>query len=277
MENIDIPSELASNQAPARGMKAGDWVTRIETRALTATGGRSPCGGVLSPEHPLSYARMALIETIPVNFDNSDGEGEGPWTGQDSNASNCVHSLGIQVLNIVIFPSPTSRLPVWGADFVSLPGDRHLLLLDAQPMDARARGGDVSPFDRHWDAWRKKSAIDAMFPWGGDLPDPVKPYVSSNALWTKMNITAMATENMILGPIEHITQSLPRVVESHLDIYLRLVSQFYVDSEMTDNSQRDYINYRLRNDPARPMLKSLYGEDWTDVVLKQVLFPPLHT
>jgi phycoerythrobilin:ferredoxin oxidoreductase len=219
---------------------------------------------------------MALIETIPLNFDNCDGVDEGPWTGEDSSASNCVHSLGVQVLNLVVFPPPTSRLPVWGADFVSLPGDRHLLLLDAQPMDARIRGGNVSSFDRYWDVWHEKSNVATLFPWGGDMPDPVKAYVSSNALWTRMGGTATGTQQTVsVDPIERRVQHLSRVVESHLDIYLRLACESYAHSEAADNSQREYICYRLGNDPARPMLKSLYGEEWTDRVLMQVLFPTL--
>ena len=36
--------------------------------------------------------------------------------------------------------------------------------------------------------------------------------------------------------------------------------------------QTDYLNYRRDNDPARPMLKSLYGEEWTEKLIGEILF-----
>jgi len=35
---------------------------------------------------------------------------------------------------------------------------------------------------------------------------------------------------------------------------------------------RDYLNYRRENDPARPMLTRLYGNEWTERVISEVLF-----
>lgn len=37
--------------------------------------------------------------------------------------------------------------------------------------------------------------------------------------------------------------------------------------------QRDYLNFRKEKDPARPMLKGLYGEEWTEKLIGDVLFP----
>ena len=38
------------------------------------------------------------------------------------------------------------------------------------------------------------------------------------------------------------------------------------------NGQNDYLNYRRDNDPARPMLSSLFGKDFTESLINQVLF-----
>jgi phycoerythrobilin:ferredoxin oxidoreductase len=72
--------------------------------------------------------------------------------------------------------------------------------------------------------------------------------------------------------IERIKCDFSQLVESHLDIYLNLVSEFS-GTPVENNSQREYIRYRHENDPARPMLKSLYGESWTERLLSQVMFP----
>jgi phycoerythrobilin:ferredoxin oxidoreductase len=34
----------------------------------------------------------------------------------------------------------------------------------------------------------------------------------------------------------------------------------------------DYLNYRKANDPARPMLTRLYGEEYTEKAISEVLF-----
>ena len=100
-EAVPLAPEDSSNSAPAKGMENG--VVNMEIRALQGK------------HETVAYARAALLETI---------------RGDSSN-----NTAGIQVMNLVIFPNVKStNLPVWGADFVSLPGNKHLLLLDAQPM-----------------------------------------------------------------------------------------------------------------------------------------------
>ena len=38
------------------------------------------------------------------------------------------------------------------------------------------------------------------------------------------------------------------------------------------NGQKNYLNYRRDNDPARPMLSSLFGKEFTESLIKEVLF-----
>jgi Ferredoxin-dependent bilin reductase len=182
-----------------------------------------------------------------------------------------VHTKGIQVLNVVILPRRTSSFPIWGADFVSLPSDKHLLLLDAQPVDSGVRAGQISEFD--WSEWYQRYDISSLFPWGGDLPDPVKPFVSSNALWTRFSKSKNDAEGVgTVSPVDTIQDHLQDVVESHLDTYLSRLADFSL-ADSTTNLQADYIRYRRENDPARPMLKALYGEEWTESFLSNVMFP----
>ena len=190
---------------------------RIETRALRATKG------------PVRYARLALLEAPSAP----------------------------QVLNLVVFPDHTSDWPVWSCDFVSLPGGRHLLLLDAQPMN----GSDE--YAENWRNWHQIQDIASRFPWGGDMPEAVQQYVSKFALWTRFG-------QDVADPIERIESHLIEAAREHLNLYVKLLSQ---PTTKSTNQQPKYIEYRLTNDPAKPMLKSLYGEEWTERVLKEVLFP----
>jgi Ferredoxin-dependent bilin reductase len=267
LEPCAIPDSLLSNQAPTKGMKG--WTTRIETRALTAIGTKDR-GWPRQSSHPnpISYARLALIETIPLPG-NPDAAGTGGDMSSRLNSTTSVHTKGVQVLNVVILPRQTSCFPIWGADFVSLPSDKHLLLLDAQPVDAGVRVGQISEFDAYWSEWYRENDIASHFPWGGDLPDPVKPFVSSNALWTRFSSSGADSGG---GRKDLIQDHLQQVVETHLDIYLGRLADFS-SSNSTMNLQSDYIRYRRENDPASPMLKALYGEEWTESFLSKVMFP----
>jgi len=274
LQTVDIPSDLAFHTAPAPGpprppiSAASDDGTTTMKKAVAAARVDMSVRALQQPtsssssSSPIRYARLALLETMTEET-NSD----------DSAAVN--NTGGIQVLNLVIFPAAHLDFPVWGADFVTLPGNKHLLLLDAQPM------GDAAATDwsRGWKDWYEKYRVAETYPWGGDLPEKVQPYVSKYALWTRLGSAAADAHDdssaVRKDPMEQI-QGLMAAFEEHLDIYLDLLlEQQDVRSEVSpkENRQRDYIQYRLDNDPARPMLKRLYGEEWTEKVLHDVLFP----
>ena len=42
------------------------------------------------------------------------------------------------------------------------------------------------------------------------------------------------------------------------------------------DGQLEYLEYRRTNDPARPMLQRLYGNEWAESVIGDVLFPDLN-
>jgi phycoerythrobilin:ferredoxin oxidoreductase len=232
LQPVEIPDDLSFNDA----ISAPGTETRISVKAFTA-----------QPNHPISpirYARYALMETVA-------SESSGP-----------IQTSGIQIFNMLIFPLASTNLPVWGADFVSLPGNKHLVLLDAQPMD------DVEQ-PSCWKDWYNKHAIDAL-PWGGDLSEEVKPFVSEHALWTRLN----DKDGTGSDPIELIQGPIMDAFREHLDIYLDLI--LWPESNTSkQNRQTEYLQYRLQHDPARPMLKKLYGEEWTERLLQNIMFPPI--
>jgi hypothetical protein len=103
----------------------------------------------------------------------------------------------------------------------------------------------------------------------GDMPPAVQKYISGKALWTRFT----AADN---DPITRIQGPLVNAFEEHLDTYLKLLKEYSEscgDVVEHTNDQPAYIKYRVENDPARPMLKSLFGEEWTERVLHEVLFP----
>lgn len=148
-----------------------------------------------------------------------------------------------------------------------------------------------------WKEWHQKHAIGSSsssengeaapsFAWGGDMPEEVACYVSDYALWTRLVDTSSSevnksrSSNSQFDPIPKIQTDLWDAYKEHLDVYLQLLSAF--DAEKNDaresrNEQEPYIHYRLNNDPAKPMLKSLFGEEFTDRVLHEVLFPNIQS
>jgi hypothetical protein len=234
LQNVDLKEEFSQNVSPAKGFPEGT-VVKMTNRAMVPKE-----SSLSSPTNLIKYARYALLETI---HESTDG----------------VQSKGIQVLNFVVLPSDATNLPVLGIDLVSLPGDKHLLLLDAQPMVT------PNPYDSIWKDWHSKHATDDDFPWGGDFPEAVAKYVSPNALWTRLSGKEGA---------DLIQTKIYDAFQEHISLYLKLLRDSEAEESIQgDNDQPNYIDYRRNNDPAAPMLKALYGPEWTAQVLEEVLFP----
>ena len=64
--------------------------------------------------------------------------------------------------------------------------------------------------------------------------------------------------------------------KEYLDLYLEILFESKeVNIELQKelkNGQNNYLNYRRDNDPARPMLSSLFGKEFTESLIKEVLF-----
>ena len=254
-EDSSVPEDLSANQAPARGAKT-ESIVRITTKALVPT----------SSTPLIRYARITLLETVPLVIEDS---------------TKAVSPDGIQVLNFVVLPNKATTLPVLGIDLVSLPGSKHLLLLDAQPM------AEPNPHEGHWELWYNKHVQDSSdeneaplkYAWGGDFPEAVQKYVSKYALWTRLqNLPDSVGEDEMetMSPsLDAIQGDLLVAFRAHLDAYLELLESYAdkMETVVGENHQPSYLDYRRNNDPAKPMLNSLYGADWTQSLLDNVLFP----
>ncbi|VEU36036.1 unnamed protein product [Pseudo-nitzschia multistriata] len=261
-----VPTDLSEKQAPARGSKIESTV-RITTKALI------PSTKFDDGKPLVRYARITLLETVPVSCEVDDA----------------VSVEGIQVLNFVVLPNADTTLPVLGIDLVSLPG-KHLLLLDAQPMAV------PNPHESHWEEWysmhvanntdnpEKDGDEPLKYAWGGDFPDPVKTYVSKYALWTRLQNIAVSSisddnasdESVAATPAtDAIQRDIFDAFQAHLGAYLELLARYAEDMKAVEgeNHQSAYLDYRRNNDPAKPMLNALYGPEWTQTLLDNVLFP----
>eukprot|EP00978_Attheya_sp_CCMP212_P029751 scaffold106810_cov57-Attheya_sp.AAC.2 len=240
-----VPVDLASNTSPAKGMPEG---CTVQVAVKGSYGNTNNEGSTIR------YGRYALLETL-----DKDGK--------------CVDQ-GIHVLNLVVFPSVAnqSNMPVLGMDLVTLPGSKHLIAMDFQPTGSLS--GQLSlPTDveeRFKELHQKHTASGAL-PWGGEIPEPAQRYFSPYAIWTRLK-----------GPLDVIEQNVYPAFCDYVDLYIEYASSYSCassgDDATNDDDQQDkdgqasYLNYRRTNDPARPMLKRLYGEEWTERLIETVLF-----
>ena len=174
----------------------------------------------------------------------------------------------LQVLNFCIFPSLEYGLPTFAADLVTLPGG-HLIALDWAPNgDAAANtafshgGALASCFARHRE----------RLPDGGPLPEAAKRYFSPYFLWSRLPAGDASDAT--------VQSTVRAAFEDYLRTYLQLVAQaapLEGAAALGDvrAAQRSYSLYRAESDPARPMLTRLFGEEFAERLIGEVLFPSL--
>lgn len=296
-ENSDldtVPESLRSNLSPVKGAPQGtNVVANIRSIAQFPLLGKNTNSN--APK-VLRFARSAFLET------------------QSPGNEALITPMTIHVLNFVVFPNPNVRevkkknggggflsLPILGADVVSLPGNKHLVALDFQPVLPLNLGPAISGHNtanlfptQYAHVEEKLHAIHAKYqnlegdvtpllPWGGDIPPQAQRFFSPYALWTRLG------DNDAIKTVETVVWD---AFKEYVDLYfdLMIAVQEDIDSGLLDiasndikegpdnrtwDGQNEYLEYRRLNDPARPMLQRLYGNDWAERVIGDVLFPEI--
>lgn len=286
-----VPEQLKSNTSPVKGKGTPGTSIVANIRSIS----KCPCLSTdKAGNHNKSVLRLARSALLETQLPSGDA---------------LITPFAIHVLNFVLFPSPHIRdqnqsdgylgLPIFGADIVSLPGNKHLVALDFQPVLPLDNGvvgtnekeqSSLFPHQYshleekleaiHSKYQNKKSESASLLPWGGDIPPQAQRFFSPYALWTR------------LGD-EHAVDTVNTVVwqafQEYIDLYVELMHAVQEDvhegklqvvaQDDGDNAalkgQIDYLKYRRTNDPARPMLQRLYGNEWAENVIETVLFPDL--
>lgn len=292
-----VPEELRANSSPAKGATAGSNVV-ANIRSVS----QFPClvadkYEAIGNGQVLRHARSAFLET------------------QTPESEPLISPMTIQVLNFVLFPSPYIRevvhgndgngdfmgIPIFGADIVSLPGNKHLVAIDFQPVLPLEESVDGTGDERtsllperfaHYESklqlLHSKYQVSnndsiPLLPWGGDIPTQAMRFFSPYALWTRLGDE---------HAMETVNTSVWEAFQEYTDLYLELMGAVQAEvnagnlrvvASTGDNDientvwkgQMDYLEYRRTNDPARPMLIRLFGNEWSERVISEVLFPGL--
>ena len=176
----------------------------------------------------------------------------------------CINSPDYDILNFLIIPESNYNMPFLGLDFVSLPG-YHLLVLDFQPSIEFQR-----QFKKEWldKLLQIKSNFYHQFPFNQEMSQEFSKFFSPALIWTKL---PKQTESDDL-----ISNQLFDVFKEYFNLYFDVLYKTKkVDEDLKSEivkGQSFYLKFRKDKDPARPMLNTLFGSDFTETLLSDILF-----
>jgi len=176
----------------------------------------------------------------------------------------CISSPNYSVLNFLIIPNTVYNIPFFGVDFVSLPSS-HLLVLDFQPslnIESQYSSELLGKLIK------LKNICHSSLPVAAKMSPDVARFFSPGLIWSKL-------------PKEESSDYLiSNQIYSSFKEYLKLYLKILFESKEVDGKlqkeliigQNNYLKYRRDKDPARPMLSSLFGKEFTESLIKEVLF-----
>lgn len=168
------------------------------------------------------------------------------------------------MINFVIFPEPSSDLPILGADLVTLPGG-DLIALDLQPV----RKATDDYLERYYRSRLKglHERYQGLLPaGGGEIPEAAAAFFSPYHLFARLPHDA--------PDLAEQRETCRQAFMDYLDAYLDLVTgkRLGEGGEGVRQAHLAYSRYRFEKDPARGMLKRLFGEEYTERLLSEFLF-----
>ncbi len=176
----------------------------------------------------------------------------------------CINSPNYSVLNFLIIPNTIYNVPFFGVDFVSLPNS-YLLVLDFQPSLKIENQYSNKLLAK---LIKLKTLGHSSLPLAETMSADVARFFSPGLIWSKLpkekSSDFLIANQLYTSFTEYLTlylEILFKSQEANLEIQKDLI-----------NGQNNYLKYRRDNDPARPMLSSLFGKEFTESLIKEVLF-----
>ena len=176
----------------------------------------------------------------------------------------CINSPNYSVLNFLIIPNTIYNVPFFGVDFVSLPNS-HLLVLDFQPSLKIENQFSNDLLDQ---LIKLKNRCHSSLPLAEKMSADVARFFSPGLIWSKL--PKEKSSDFL------ISHQLYNSFKEYLTLYLEILFESEeanpeLQKELI-NGQNNYLKYRRDNDPARPMLSSLFGKEYTESLITEVLF-----
>ena len=113
-----------------------------------------------------------------------------------------------------------------------------------------------------------KTLCHSSLPLAEQMSADVAKFFSPGVIWSKLpkeeRSDFLIANQLYTSFKEYLTLYLEILFESkeaNMDLQKELI-----------NGQNNYLKFRRDNDPARPMLSSLFGKEFTESLIKEVLF-----
>ena len=176
----------------------------------------------------------------------------------------CINSPNYSVLNFLIIPNTIYNVPFFGVDFVSLPNS-HLLVLDFQPSLKIENQFSKKLLEQ---LIKLKTRCHSSLPSADKMSPEVSKFFSPGLIWSKLP-KAESSDFLIAN---QLYTSFTEYLKLYLEILFKSkVANLKLQKDLIIG-QKNYLNYRRDNDPARPMLSSLFGNEFTESLIREVLF-----
>ena len=176
----------------------------------------------------------------------------------------CISSPNYSVLNFLIIPESKYNMPFFGLDFVSLP-NKHLLVLDFQPSIKIEKQFSNPLLEK---IINMKNNCHKYLPRAEAMPIEVEKFFSPGLVWS---ILPIQDSSKYL-----ITNILYSAFKEYLNLYLKTLFEVEeVEKKFQKEimvGQKNYLTYRKDKDPARPMLSNLFGTEFTESLINDILF-----
>ncbi len=178
--------------------------------------------------------------------------------------SVCIDSPDYSVLNFLIIPKPFYNIPFFGVDFVSLP-KYYLIVLDFQPSITLEKQFHYDLLDKLIEI---KNYYFKDYQFEKNISSKFSKFFSPGLIMLKLPKDRKSDEL--------IKNNLYSTFEDYLNLYFQILFKANKAPSKLKNQIKDgqsfYLDYRHKNDPARPMLKNLFGEEFTESLIDTVLF-----
>ncbi len=176
----------------------------------------------------------------------------------------CINSPNYSVLNFLIIPKTSYNIPFFGVDFVSLPNN-HLLVLDFQPSLNVENQFSNELIEK---LLKLKKLCHSSLPIAEKMSDDVARFFSPGLIWSKLpkeEFSDYLIANQLYNAFTKYLKLYLEILFESNEVNAKLQKQLII-------GQNHYLTYRRDKDPARPMLSSLFGKEFTESLIQEVLF-----
>ena len=207
----------------------------------------------------------------PLPLDPALARAEGVWKGApvaiDTRAYRggpiryarfaVVRGAGLEIGNLLCLPDVAHPLPILGADLVALRQESGMVAVDLSPTlpPGPERDAQLAGLAR-------RRALHPPFPPGGRLPDWCAAWFSPHALYTRGPLAELAEVAEAFGDFPRAFADLARRSEPRPPLALQVAAV-----------QEGYAAAHRTDDKGLNLLAKMFGGDWAERYVGDVLFP----